>query len=358
MNDQSLVGATDPRLHYAGWTGLHTTAKGGFADAVRLLLQSGAEPNAREAGDNTYPLHWAAAHGHLDTVRALLDAGGDVHGFGDLHELDVIGWATYLDAIPHEVVSLLLDRGARHHIISAIAVGNLELIRSVAEQDPEALDRRMSRFEQRQTALHLAMSRKRYDILDLLIELGADLEAVDGSGQTALAVAMLRGDREAMRRLHAAGAKQPSVIDTSNFSDGMTKLADSVTFAMSMITVPDVARTLEWYASIGFTEIGRHGNDRVVDWGLVSFGKAQLMLSMGGKAGSHDVSLWFYTDRVDELYQLLKSRQLMAAQAALAGKPGNQEEVEFVEDIHDPFYGGREFGVRDLNGYALYFRQP
>ena len=44
-------------------------------DAVRLLLEHGADPNAREQGDNTYPLQWAAAHGYLDTVRALLDAG-------------------------------------------------------------------------------------------------------------------------------------------------------------------------------------------------------------------------------------------------------------------------------------------
>ena len=63
-------------------------------EAVRLLLEHGADPNAREAGDNTYPLHWAAALGHLDVVRLLLDSGGDVHGVGDVHELDVIGWAT------------------------------------------------------------------------------------------------------------------------------------------------------------------------------------------------------------------------------------------------------------------------
>ena len=56
---------------------------------MRLLLEHGADPNAREAGDNTYPLHWAAAHGDLDTVRALLDAGGDVHGAGDVHEQEV-----------------------------------------------------------------------------------------------------------------------------------------------------------------------------------------------------------------------------------------------------------------------------
>ena len=151
---------------------------------------------------------------HLEVVRALLDAGGDVHGVGDVHELDVIGWATLYRApgmIPLRWTrrgaswSLLLERGARHHIFSAMCVGDLELIRKLVEQNPEALDRRMSRFEHGLTPLHFAISRKRYDILDLLIELGADLEAKDMSGQTALAVAMLRGDREAMSRLHAAG---------------------------------------------------------------------------------------------------------------------------------------------------------
>ena len=67
---------------------------------------------------------------------------------------------------------------------------------------------------------------------------------------------------------------------------------------------------------------------------------------------------WLHPDRrVDDLYQLLKSRQLAAAQAALAGEPGEQEGIEFVEDIYDPFYGGRQFSIRDPNGYVLYFMQ-
>jgi ankyrin repeat protein len=197
---------------------LHAAAKGGHADAVRLLLEHGGDPNAREAGDNTCASHWAAAHGDPETVRALLDAAADVHGIGDVHELDVIGWATFyrepgddptqMDASRRDMVSLLIERGARHHIFSAMSVGELDLIQELVEQNPEALDRRMSRFEHGQTPLHFAINRKRYDILALLIELGADLEAQDMSGRTALAVAMLRGDREAMSRLHAAGAKR------------------------------------------------------------------------------------------------------------------------------------------------------
>ena len=112
--------------------------------------------------------------------------------------------------------------------------------------------------------------------------------------------------------------------------------------------MPDIASTLDWYTSIGFKELGRFEDDGVVNWGMLSFGKAELMLGMLGKPGEKPASLWFYMDDVDELYRLFKARQLEAAQAGRAG-------IEFVEDIYDPFYGGRQFSIRDLNGYMLVF---
>jgi ankyrin repeat protein len=83
----------------------------------------------------------------------------------------------------------------------------------------------MWRFEQRETPLDFAIRRKRYDIVDLLIDLGIDLEAEDQSGQSPLAAAMLRGDREAM-----PPARPPESIKTG----------------VPMIFVPDVARALNW----------------------------------------------------------------------------------------------------------------
>ena len=69
------------------------------------------------------------------------------------------------------------------------------------------------------------------------------------------------------------------------------------------------------------------------------------------------MSVWFYTTRVDEMYQLVKSRQLEAALAALEGKAGGRQGINVVQEIYNPPYGGREFCIRDLNGYELFFRQ-
>jgi ankyrin repeat protein len=364
--DASLVRATKPASPYGGWTALHEAVKHTRLDAVQVLLDAGADPNAREAGDNTTPLHWAAATGRRDLIGPLLDAGADVHGHGDVHELDVIGWGSLYhgpDEDPNQMspsrlsaLELLLERGARHHVFSAICVGDVELIRRVVEDDPDALERRMSRFEQSQTPLHFAISRGRYDILDLLIGLGADVEGVDRHGRTAMAVAMLHDDREAMTRLHAAGAGPVASASASDFLPRMQALAPSVTRAVPMIKVRDIGRSLAWYAAIGFKETGRYEADGVVNFGMLSFGGAEVMLNLHGVIGRHDTSLWFYTDRVDEIYQLLRARRLEDARATLGGE-AHASGIVFDQDIEDTFYGARQFCVRDPDGYELYFIQ-
>ena len=143
----------------------------------------------------------------------LLDAGADPNDAGDDASVGVIGWVTLIPepgAVRMDVVSLLLERGARHHIFSAMATGDLDVIRTLVEQQPEALDRRLSTGYHGETALQFAITRNRLDILDLLIELGADLDATDSKGQTALEFALLRGDRAAAARLVAAGAQPPT----------------------------------------------------------------------------------------------------------------------------------------------------
>ena len=159
---------------------LHIAATHGHLAVVDLLLARGFDPNLREGGDNTYAMHWAAAHGHLDIVRRLADAGGDVVGSGDDHQLDVIGWAAFSQN--RAVADFLVSRGARHHIFSAIAFNDPDEVRRVVERDPSAVNQRMSRNENHQTALQFAVRMKRRSLVELLLELGAEPLAVDGWG--------------------------------------------------------------------------------------------------------------------------------------------------------------------------------
>jgi ankyrin repeat protein len=357
------------RERHAGTTGLHVAVH--HPDAVRLLLEHGADPNVRDAGDNALPLHFAAGSGPLDSVRALLDAGSDVHGAGDLHQMDVIGWATVFAEARRDIVDLLVERGAHHHVFSAISLGDLDLLRRVVESDPGAITRRLSKHEQEQTALHyvvapadglvggLFRTGAHYRTLELLIELGADLEAQDARGRTPLAVAMLRGDGEAMRRLHAAGARVP---EESAVSTGRTfaALSASISKQTPMLSVPDVAAIVAWYRSLGFELAGSHGEDGKLDWACVRLGSADVMFVPSTdpwRSHTSGVSLWFRTDRIEDLYAQLKQRQLARARAMLAGEATDAPDVRFVLDLHTAFYGQQEFGIVDPNGVHLMFAQ-
>ena len=143
----------------------------------------------------------------------------------------------------------------------------------------------------------------------------------------------------------------------SGFRTEMANLASSIRKGVPMLCVPDIDATLDWYASIGFKKLGRYEDDGVVNWGMLSFGKAEIMLKLGEPRGAHDLSLWLYTDKVDDLYRLLRPRRLEAAPAAPTDQPGAAA-IAFVEDLYDPFYGGRQFSIRDPNGYTLIFLQP
>lgn len=165
---------------------LFPAAQSGSVAAVNLLLSRGLDVNQRERGDNTCAMHWAAAAGNADVVRALADAGGDVIGEGDDHALGVIGWATCWDgcddARHRAVVDVLLQRGARHHIFSAIAVDSADDVRRIVASDASALHQRQSRNENNRTPLHFAVAMNRARMVSLLLELGADPLAVDGAG--------------------------------------------------------------------------------------------------------------------------------------------------------------------------------
>jgi hypothetical protein len=118
-------GMTRTLLHVAtDWPGHFPSA----AQAVALLVQAGADVNARFAGPHEEtPLHWAASSNDVDVLDALIDAGADIEARGA-----VIGGGTPLsDATAFgqwEAARRLIERGATATLGEAASLGLLDHI--------------------------------------------------------------------------------------------------------------------------------------------------------------------------------------------------------------------------------------
>jgi ankyrin repeat protein len=202
-------GLIDERGGTGTRTALHSAVFGQQEAAVKFLLDRGANPNIRCEGDYAFPLHFAAEKLHFPIIRLLIEHGADPIGEGDYHELGVIGWATAWDYIHanREIVDYLTAHGARHNIFSAVAVGEVEIIRKLIAQSPGDLERRMDMVSKRRYPLHLAVVKKQAEALSTLLDLGAHMEALDEVGFTALDQAAFRGETAMARILLDRGAK-------------------------------------------------------------------------------------------------------------------------------------------------------
>ncbi|GLD97358.1 hypothetical protein PINS_up006042 [Pythium insidiosum] len=166
------VNARDPLMN--GWTALHRAISRGHSDVVQLLIDEGADLNARDDMGET-PLHQALTKGYVDIVLALIRAGVNVKdsskwGWIPLHTAALKGHVS--------VVSALIDAGAD---VAVRAHGG-------------------------STALHEACSYGHDDIVELLIDSGADVNASNHSGDTPLHIAARNNRGSIVTVLLDAGA--------------------------------------------------------------------------------------------------------------------------------------------------------
>ena len=188
-------------------TALHLAALRNHHNTARLLIERGADLDAREFPDNAAPLHFAAMYGDLDMVRLLVEAGADVDGRGDDPEVGIVGWATCFKQVREDVAEYLLSHGAALNIWTAIALDKVDDVREMLARNPELLAMQMTRGHHRRTPLHHAAARNRLRMVQVLLELGADANAPDVTGATALTTAVQENaDPAIASALLAAGA--------------------------------------------------------------------------------------------------------------------------------------------------------
>lgn len=239
-----------------GNTALGFAAREGHLDAVRALIEAGADANQPSAGDQTPPITLAICNGHYDVARSLLDYGADVNrvnadGLAPLYAvIDTqwapVGWApnpitdqeatTYL-----ELMRALLDKGANpnakltkklwfrpthHDELWVGTVGSTAFWRAAQATDIAAMrllvahgaDVKAATIDG-DNALMVAAGlgwngnfstqgpNTALDTVRYCLELGIDPTPADVQGYTALAGAAYRGDNELVKLLVSRGAK-------------------------------------------------------------------------------------------------------------------------------------------------------
>jgi ankyrin repeat protein len=184
----------------------------GTGAVAQALIDSGA-PVDGDPGDKETPLITAASYGDVDVAKVLIDAGADVNAKSAPDSGGVPGGSALLHAAVFgmtDVLDLLVAAGAEvQSLEEAAAAGNV-----TGWLTPD------SPLQARIRALVFAADHQRLPVIDELIAAGAPVDAFDEVwGRQALRIASANGRPASVRRLLKRGA-DPRLRD----KEGLTAL--------------------------------------------------------------------------------------------------------------------------------------
>jgi ankyrin repeat protein len=180
-----------------GATALHWVARWNDADAARLLVGAGANLDVTNRHGAT-PLWIAASLGHPEIASVLLNAGADVNA-------PAVSGEPPLVAAEHGADVHARSTGGMTPLLFAVRQNEIELVRRLLAAGADVNDVAEARSEDPSTrsqtgnamsALRVAIDNGDDEIAHLLIERGANVNARDRNGFTALFAAIRARGRE------------------------------------------------------------------------------------------------------------------------------------------------------------------
>lgn len=222
-----LAAGADPNAHepatteHPGWTPLHHAASRLVedSDVARILLEHGADVNARTTGGETPLLLWARSHGHFcsETAQLLFQHGADAAASDASGRTALFYWARnqlrlrkYPDEFrdifpaPGQLKQVLLEHGASPDIVIATMVGDINSVRESLVTAPGLASRQ---GQGGCTPLYAAAWAREMDIAKLLLLHNADVDGRNWDGATPLHGAALSESIEVAEMLLARGAQ-------------------------------------------------------------------------------------------------------------------------------------------------------
>ena len=186
------AGAAVSAASKSGATPMQLAAMNGHAAIIERLIRAGADPNAPLSQTGDTALMMAARTGKVDAVKVLLDRGANVNAKETWGGTTALMWA--ISERHSDVAKVLVERGAdlnaKSNFVPSASGRGFEGTAPVAPKPDQAIEEFASGW---MTPLMFAAREDDLESARILIQAGADVNAVGGDGKDALGLALFDG---------------------------------------------------------------------------------------------------------------------------------------------------------------------